>query len=357
MRNELKALIRFCKKQNHIRIERRKLNSILDADSYFPEMDRKPRNQRRRELEKWLKQYVEANKFYNLYGFDTVGKQFDEYIDNESFILNRNVMNHVGGLFPQVVLLRDKMMFYQYLSILGISTPKVFGIVKDNSIFNTTFQLIDMETIKSEKDYFVKSIDGECASFVKHINDFDEFKSVMKNKPGQYILQNRVYQSVKMNELNPYAVNTLRIVTVYNNGEPFVLSMLLRIGTKDTCGVDNWAVGGLACGITDDGHLKPYAFYKPGFGSKVNIHPDTGVVFSEFQIPFLYEAKEMACAAHRAFYNIETIGWDVAILDDGPTFIEGNDNWEISLMQCCDRPLKKDWIELVNKYNSQHTKL
>ena len=60
------------------------------------------------------------------------------------------------------------------------------------------------------------------------------------------------------------------------------------------------------------------------------------------------EAVELACRAHRSLYGIRTIGWDVAISDNGPVFIEGNDNWEISLNQACDRPLRKDWEEVIS---------
>ena len=31
----------------------------------------------------------------------------------------------------------------------------------------------------------------------------------------------------------------------------------------------------------------------------------------------------------------------MAITEEGPVFIEGNDNFEITLMQACDRPQKK----------------
>lgn len=43
------------------------------------------------------------------------------------------------------------------------------------------------------------------------------------------------------------------------------------------------------------------------------------------------EAIEVVIKAHREFHGIRSIGWDVAITENGPCFIEGNDNWEISL--------------------------
>lgn len=74
------------------------------------------------------------------------------------------------------------------------------------------------------------------------------------------------------------------------------------------------------------------------------------MVFEEFEIPQLSLAYEIACRAHETLYNIGAIGWDVAITNEGPVFIEGNDYFEITLMQACDRPLKKDWEELYKNY-------
>ena len=32
-------------------------------------------------------------------------------------------------------------------------------------------------------------------------------------------------------------------------------------------------------------------------------------------------------------YRSHSIGWDIAITKDGPMFIEGNDRWEVSMIQ------------------------
>lgn len=71
------------------------------------------------------------------------------------------------------------------------------------------------------------------------------------------------------------------------------------------------------------------------------------MVFSNFQVPMYKEALDLACTAHRAFYGIRAIGWDIALTENGPVFIEGNDNFEISLQQACDRPLKKEWKHVI----------
>ncbi|MBD3179261.1 MAG: hypothetical protein GF417_06510, partial [Candidatus Latescibacteria bacterium] len=73
--------------------------------------------------------------------------------------------------------------------------------------------------------------------------------------------------------------------------------------------------------------------YKPGFGGSCTEHPDTGVVFADFRIPFLMDALDMVRQLHSFFYGVKSIGWDVAIAENGPVFIEGNDNWEMNCFQ------------------------
>lgn len=150
-----------------------------------------------------------------------------------------------------------------------------------------------------------------------------------------------------MNVLNPHAINTLRIVTINKNGHCYVLTSLLRVGTAKTGNVDNWAAGGLAIGIQPNAYLKEYGFYKPVHGLKESVHPDTGIKFTEFKVPEYEEACKLACHAHKVFFNVRAIGWDVAVTPDGPVFIEGNDNFEISLQQACDRPLRREWEEAL----------
>ena len=48
---------------------------------------------------------------------------------------------------------------------------------------------------------------------------------------------------------------------------------------------------------------------------------------------------------HEKLGDIHSIGWDIAITKDGPIFIEGNDNWELSLMQACNGGLKGEFEE------------
>lgn len=106
----------------------------------------------------------------------------------------------------------------------------------------------------------------------------------------------------------------------------------------------------MAVGINPDGTLKKRAFLKPGFGTVAFQHPDTGVRFEGFVLEEYQQALRLACEAHRMFYHTEFIGWDVAMTEDGPVFIEGNDNWEIPRIQATNRPLKAEWTRAVQEW-------
>lgn len=196
--------------------------------------------------------------------------------------------------------------------------------------------------LDDEKDFFVKESNGECASYVKKFRNIDDFQNNHENIPPVCIIQRKVDQHKKLSRLNPCAINTLRIVTICKGGNSFLFSCLLRVGTKETGNVDNWAAGGYAINVKNDGCLAEFGFQKPIYGKRSSTHPDTKVKFAEFAVPYYKEAIELCLKAHKNLFNIHSIGWDVCITQDGPCFIEGNDNWEISLHQGCCGPLKAE---------------
>ena len=336
----------------------------ISANSYFPEMG----DRRLSKLGIFWRQFKHVikcgypNDFFFLYGLDIKNFHKDsDYVDYMTFMSRRDYMNRLYTDAP-INILRNKFLFGITANALNIPTPHNIGIIEYNRLYlMDTHQYVDLKEYFALHvgDVFMKSTNGECADGVYHLifnkgnisidgvkSTYDELLSITKN--DKYIIQEKIKQIKALSDLHPDSINTIRVETVYNKRENKIeiLPPLLRVGTKKH-NVDNWAVGGFAIGIdVEKGCLREYGFYKPAYGTKAYVHPDTNIVFAGYEIPYLSEAIDMAVHFHSYFTDIHSIGWDIAITEDGPCFVEGNDNWEISLVQVCSRGLMPEFSRL-----------
>ena len=348
-----------------------KHKEIYTSGTYFPENQCNIKNRVEVTCDQLFHifKYSYCNKFYFLYGFDVKNlRNQNDYVDYTVFMRQRNLMN-TGRGYSHVSVLRDKALFDIVASKFGFCTPQVYGLVTEecNFIDYSISKKSDRFSTFLEKnnvDAYLKVIDGECADGVFHIVTCNgkvaysgnlytvkQFIDMLPQKT-RFILQEKMpNQHSAISALHPKAVNTIRLVTVIDpeTNKPIVFSAVLRVGVKDN-DVDNWAAGGLSIGIdTEKQELRKYGFYKPGFGTKTTEYPDSHIVFEGYKVPYLKEAIEEAVRFHRMLPTIHSIGWDIAITETGPCFIEGNDNWEISLMQISNHGLQKEFKKYFYK--------
>ncbi|MGK0430756.1 MAG: hypothetical protein ACJARX_002435, partial [Psychroserpens sp.] len=69
-------------------------------------------------------------------------------------------------------------------------------------------------------------------------------------------------------------------------------------------------------------------------------HPDTGIVFDNFQIPYYNEVIDIVTKASSLF-KFPFLGWDVAITPNGPVIIEANHDFHLKLSDRMERGLKR----------------
>lgn len=335
------------------------------AQSYFPEFSYKKKAKIKIFFEQAINvlRFGMPNSYYFLYGLDIKHfKNHHDFVDYTLFVHRRSAMNKRITSYPPIAILRDKSLFGTFAEAYNIYTPNNIGIIYNRKIFLYAEKklLPFSEYVKlSDKtsDVFIKKIDGECADGIYHIQ-INHGEAIYKG--NRIIFENNTRYLVQSTILNQHhclskifskSINTLRLVTIHNlaTDEIEVFSCVLRVGTGDN-NVDNWASGGLSIGVdTEKGILRKYGYYKPGHGTKVIEHPDSHIVFNGYKIPYLQEAIDQAKLFHRYLYGIHSIGWDIAITEEGPCFVEGNDNWEISLMQASNGGLKKEFNELFYK--------
>lgn len=340
--------------------------TIINGASYFPEYANKRKSKFKIFLDqlKNILKYGDVNDFYYLYGFDIKGfRDEKEYVDYATFRSRREELMR-KKTNPQVAILRDKFFFSIVSNALGFRSPKTIAIINKNDVyvFETRQTITLEEYIKTNNvDSYVKLIDGECANGVFQVqvnngviivdgalSSIEEFRE--KTRIGRFLIQERIYQHEKMSSIFPKSTNSVRLTSLYDkkNNDIVILPSFLKMGLGDMT-VDNWAIGGLIVGLdVESGKLREWAYYKPGYGEKTKEHPDTGIVFKDFQVPFFNETKEMIKKFHGQLKEVHSIGWDITITPDGPCIIEGNDNWEISALQVTNHGMRKEYEQYMN---------
>ena len=187
----------------------------------------------------------------------------------------------------------------------------------------------------------LKSSDGQCGEGIEvlnlELNKGDELIKKIKQTKND-LIEEFIIQHDDLMRLSPSGLNTIRIFTQLNkNDEVDILGARLRI-TIDSY-VDNLAAGNIAAPIDESTGLinGPGVYSDITKKDEIN-HPITGVSIVGFQIPFWKESLQMVKEAALLHTENRSIGWDVAITNEGPELLEGNHNWCKLLWQL---PVKK----------------
>lgn len=149
------------------------------------------------------------------------------------------------------------------------------------------------------------------------------------SKGKSYLVQDIFIQHHSLSSLYEKSVNTLRVVTVNPKqsdckDDVILVACILRIGANGLV-VDNHGKGGLEIAVDNVGKLVRYAYYRPGFGTKIEVHPDSGIRFEGYQLPFYKEAVDLCLRFHTKLNKIHHIGWDIAFSEKGVYLFEAND--------------------------------
>ena len=174
------------------------------------------------------------------------------------------------------------------------------------------------------KTFFAKPINGTCGRGIEKIsvdnNKKEIFDYLIKN--DLLLIEQPIIQHEALNKLYPNAINTVRIVTIRNDKDSFIIYAGLRIGSggKD---VDNFNTGGLTVPID----IKSGKIIYPAVNKNsqtFDVHPDTKTSIVGFEIPYWDDIIDIAKKASKVVEKIRYVGWDVALTPDGPILVEGN---------------------------------
>ena len=219
------------------------------------------------------------------------------------------------------------------------NNPKYNYIFDDKSVFNNTFkeflkrEYINLKNLKYEdfvnfvkcKDKIVVKPLNECGGKGVQIISIDKksdlekiFNSLIRNK--QFLVEDYINQCKQMSLLYNKSVNTLRILTFYKNKKVYILKSILKIGNGGI--VDNFSSGGMYTFVDENGKV-----YVPAIdedGNVFEVHPSSKKKIVGFEIPKYKEVIDFVKKLGMVVPEVRYVGWDIAITDNGPVVVEGN---------------------------------
>ncbi|WP_170302456.1 sugar-transfer associated ATP-grasp domain-containing protein [Desulfosarcina widdelii] len=312
---------------------------------------------------------------YYLYGFDVKNKnEFKKFIgDRDEPITSAKLKKLVGN---NGFLLDDKYFFNLICKHHDLPVPKQWGLYGNSMSFRRSQELLKLMKENSIQKIVLKPRFGAYGAGI-HFIDYNKINgtdSIKINVKDEYVVENAILQHSKMNEINPFCVNTIRLITLLTTNENVeILGAILRTSASDLP-VDNFTMGGIVIGINiETGKLKEFGLvkyfvkfegsdipYNSGYmsikrqfeekrrkkmikdGKLLYEHPITKIKFKDFQLPCWEQVKTITIQAQKVFNHVKSVGWDIGISDKGPVIIEANKFWATTGMQAANGGLLTD---------------
>ena len=288
------------------------------------------------------KKYWTCRTDYYYYHYELYNKNLseDDLLDYVPpfYFANAHQERYMRGL--DIVKLSNKFEQYKIFHKYNIPTPKIEGIIVGAKLYNLDYSPISLDKLEllfqtyESLKLFVKPV-GNCGGFgIRVAHSLDELIKIVQNssKKDLYIIQQGLKQNSDINIINDSCVNTLRVIVHEENNMMKMKLCILRMG-RNNSEVDNSAQGGISIVVDiNNGSFADYATAEHG-GGKYYSHPDSNYQFKNNKINnWDYIMKQIEEEATKIKF-LKDIALDVAITEDGISFIEYNFNYGIDHLQ------------------------
>lgn len=198
--------------------------------------------------------------------------------------------------------------------------------------------------------WMLKPSDGQCGRGIVRVDASVLSPQQVHQKAlatDNDMIEPYLEQHDDLRHLSPSGLNTLRVITQINaKGEVDILGVRLRITVNNL--VDNLAAGNIAAPVDEKtGRINGPGVYSDITKPPVECHPITGHQLIGYQVPFFEESLALAKSAAMHDTRNTSIGWDIAILQDGPDLLEGNHDWCKLLWQL---PVQRGLKSVLQQY-------
>lgn len=294
-------------------------------------------------------------KYYFFLGLDTR--------DSKLYLKNNRPISEANRDTSSV--LYDKFAIYNIFSDFESKFPSLYGTIhsgryepQNDNESETLRDAVDTygviigkpfngyegrDIFKIEKLDDAYLINGERAS----ANDVDNLQASLNE---DFIITECIEQHSYSSEIAPWGVNTIRLLTALDpeTGEVHVVRAAHRFSTEESAPTDNWQNGGVAAPIDDEtGELQSIVVLRNGRRAEIESHPGTEQAVSGVDIPMWNEVCNMATQAHKKYQMAVLIGWDIAITEEGPMFLEASGGPGINILQLGGGLLEEDVVRRI----------
>lgn len=324
-----------------------------------------------RELSRLLKfrwQTGSGPSFYTLYGlFDVDRARWPDYLRKDRLTVLQMKVNDSTAFAD----LDDKQRFADKCKQTGIPTPTVLAVVAATGeastppVLSGTLALTRFLNDQGPRDLVFKMLkgtygygfwamrsDGRMLTSLKDGIAYspDAFLKVLSAVPSRYLVQPRLVPCQELAPVMPgQALGTVRVVTyAQRDGTVVVPWAFIKLPVSGQVS-DNFAhgtSGNLVCGIDVTAGSMTHAFGKKRgeqLMTKFTRHPETDAPVMGRGVPRWTEIVSLCIRAAATFPRVRTIGWDVAVTDDGLVVLEGNRTYDPDFMQVTlERGLRAD---------------
>lgn len=150
------------------------------------------------------------------------------------------------------------------------------------------------------------------------------------------LVQPRVVNHPLIADLSNGALTTVRVMTCRDERGGFeATNAVFRMARGRNSVVDNFHAGGIAAKVDLQSGELGRATDLDGRTTDTwcDTHPDTGARILGRKLPFWREILDLVQRAHTVFSDRIIVGWDVALLSNGPQLIEGNGAPDLDIIQ------------------------
>jgi hypothetical protein len=294
---------------------------------------------------------------FSLFGLAAVPKwRWPDYLANEP------LKKRYAAITPTATraLADDKVKFFEHCRDNAIDTASILTLVTplkhEGGHVTHSYSPEELQRVLPPGEYFLKPSNGShgegafslvvtgselrwcgrCGSYA----DFFAYCVSRLEHTRALIVQAKVFNHHRIRAFTKAkGLSTVRVVTVRTGGDIEVIGACLRMAVGDV-EIDSFlhgANGNLVAAVdVESGALIT------GRGSNSKVwpkmtdvaqHPGSGMPIVGFHLPYWAEVIALVSKAHHSIESLHTVGWDVAITDNGPLIIEANWRYDIDILQ------------------------